>query len=684
MGKTRNRPLIDLLQMWNGRFAPRRDMLGLLTAYIVFITSMTGCSLNPDKDAARQPAATKTAAAQTTPAAKSGASAVASKEPGAMGQALTLQDLSVREDRGQTILLAKFSQPISQFRHFPLPNPARIVLDIFGNVKPTGQADSYRIDTSVVATLRVSHVEGGFRLTTDIAAATVPAYTIMPEDGGLRIVIGAENPNATARKDVMIVRGGVRADIRTQEGSTGAIQGAVKSLGTDKVTGEGKKYSGEKISLEFKDADIKNVFRLLAEVSGKNIVITDDVNRKVTVRLIEVPWDQAMDLIVDTNGLGKDETGNVIRISTAGRLKSERDALAAAKKSEENLEPLQTAYLTVNYAKVMKGQNDPNTTDKDLVEKVKALSSPRGRIEADQRTNTLIVRDIKSVIDDVQSLIARLDTRTPQVLIESNLIETTPTFSRALGIEMEALFNNGRVRSSTRFRADPPFEGSPQLTPTDNLLIIPNTGFRFGYFGNNITQVLSAAEAQGNVKIISRPSVVTLNNVESQIESANIVRIRTSAATVGEAGTLREIRAGIILKVTPQVSADGFVLLNITAKSSTLDFGRTVDGIPQENTREAKANVLVRDGETVVIGGIMKDTSANSDTGVPYLKDIPVLGWIFKKSSWQKDFEELVVFITPRIMSAGSENLPTAEQLWRDQLKQTDGSAPATTSSLKP
>jgi type IV pilus assembly protein PilQ len=339
--------------------------------------------------------------------------------------------------------------------------------------------------------------------------------------------------------------------------------------------------------------------------------------------------------------------------------------------------------LTVNYAKVVKGQNDTNT-DKDLVEKVKALLSPRGKIEADQRTNTLIVRDIKSSIDDVQSLIGRLDTRTPQVLIESNLIETTPTFSRALGIEMEALFNNGRVRTSNRFRADPPFEGSPQPTPAVNQLIIPTTGFRFGYFGNNITQVLSAAEAEGNVKIISRPSVVTLNNVESQIESANIIRIRTSAATVGEAGTLREIRAGITLKVTPQVSADGFVLLNIIAKSSTLDFGRTVDGIPQENTREAKANVLVRDGETVVIGGIMKDTSANSDTGIPYLKDIPVLGWLFKKASWQKDFEELVVFITPRIMAAGSENLPTADQLWRDQLKQTDGTAPATTSSLKP
>jgi type IV pilus secretin PilQ/predicted competence protein len=663
MSRTRTSLLIGRFQIQNARFVTGGKTLGLLAACAIFITNMGGCSVSADKKAPSQPAAAKSSASKEVP-----------KEPGA----LTIQDLSVREDRGQTILLVKFSQSVSQFRHFPLPNPARIVLDIFGNPNRSAQAESYRIDTSVVATLRVNQVEGGLRLTTDIAAATAPPYTVTPEDGGLRIIIGTENPSATARKDVTMVRGGVRADIRTPEGYITTTPGAVKPLGTDKVPADDKKYTGQKISLEFKDADIKNVFRLLAEVSGKNIVITDDVNRKITVRLIEVPWDQAMDLIIDTNGLGKDESGNVIRISTAGRLKSERDALAAAKKSEENLEPLQTAYLTVNYAKVMKGQNDTNT-DKDLVEKVKALLSPRGKVEADQRTNTLIVRDIRSSIEDIQSLIGRLDTRTPQVLIESNLIETTPTFSRALGIEMDALFNNNRIRISDRFIANPPFAGSPQPTPATNTLIIPNTGFRFGYFGNNITQVLSAAEAEGNVKIISRPSVVTLNNVESQIESANIVRIRTSAATVGEAGSLREIRAGITLKVTPQVSADGFVLLNITAKSSTLDFGRTVDGIPQENTREAKANVLVRDGETVVIGGIMKDTSSNSDTGVPYLKDIPVLGWLFKKSSWQKDFEELVVFITPRILASGSENLPTAEQMWRDQLKQTQGAQAAPT-----
>ena len=644
------------------------------TIMLVFAVSLVGCAMNADKEQRSEPAPAKQGSGQAAGAAKA-APAPSAKESSASGPALNLQELSVREERGQTTLLIKFSQPVTQYRHFVLPNPSRIVLDIFGETKPRAQAESFRVDTHWVGTLRLSYVEGSLRLTTDIAAATVPLYTITPDEGGLKIIIGSSDANATAKKDVTLVKAGMRADIRLAEKS---YQGAARASAVDQAPADEKQYTGQKISLEFKDADIKNVFRLLAEVSGKDLVVTDDVNRKVTIRLMKVPWDQALDLIINTNALDKEEVGNVIRISTTGRLKADRDQLAASKKAGENYEDLQTAYIAVNYARVTKGKDDPGT-GKDLVEMAKTLLSSRGKIEADQRTNTLIVRDIKKVVEDVQSLISRLDTRTAQVLIESNLIETTPTFSRALGVEMEALFNNGRVRTSTRFPADTPFAGSPQPEPPSPL-IIPTTGFRFGYFGNNITKVLSAAENEGNVKIISRPSVVTLNNVESTIESSRIFRIRTTAATVGEAGQLREMRVGITLKVTPQVSADGFVLLTIYAKSSTIDPGPGTDGIPAENLREAKANVLVKDGETVVIGGIMKDNSSTSEAGVPYLKEIPIIGWLFKKSSWQKDFEELVVFITPRVLSAGSENLPTAEQMWRDRLRQTEGTAPVTTS----
>jgi type II secretory pathway component GspD/PulD (secretin) len=166
---------------------------------------------------------------------------------------------------------------------------------------------------------------------------------------------------------------------------------------------------------------------------------------------------------------------------------------------------------------------------------------------------------------------------------------------------------------------------------------------------------------------------VTLNNVESTIESSETIRVKTAAATVGESGSIQTFKAGIILTVTPQVSADGFILLKISVKNSAFDFTNDVDGIPRETAREAKANVLVRDGETVVIGGIMKDTSSFSDSGVPYLRHVPVLGWLFKKSSSEKNLDEMVVFITPRIIDAGAEDRPTAEQIWREQLKKTEG-----------
>ncbi|MFQ5916827.1 MAG: type II and III secretion system protein, partial [Candidatus Binatia bacterium] len=194
---------------------------------------------------------------------------------------------------------------------------------------------------------------------------------------------------------------------------------------------------------------------------------------------------------------------------------------------------------------------------------------------------------------------------------------------------------------------------------------------------------LSAAEAKGNIRIISRPSVVTLNNVASTISSLRILRVALPSGTTniasgassaaGSAVATEQIPVGITLSVTPQVSSDGFILLNISVKSSSLGTQSSGAVIPDELTREAISNVLIKDGQTVVIGGIMKDTRQENETGIPYLRDIPVLGFLFKNIRWQKDFEELMVFITPRIMAAGSSDLPSAEQLWRDSLRKTEG-----------
>jgi Type II secretory pathway, component HofQ len=461
--------------------------------------------------------------------------------------------------------------------------------------------------------------------------------------------------------------------------ATGA-EARASSGGLEDRSSSEKTYTGQKISLDFKDADIKNVFRLLAEVSGLNIVVTNDVNRRVTVRLVEVPWDQAMDLIITTNGLDKEQIGNVVRISTAGTLKTEKDALVAAKKSKEDLEPLQTIYFSVNYARA-----------KDLESKVRPLMSKRSdnALVTDDRSNTIMVRDIQKSVEDVASLITKLDARTPQVLIESNIIETNPTFARALGTKFN--FTRGGATITSDFT---PGGGTAAAGVAPIVSVFQN---RVGGL-TDLNVTLTAAENEGLVKVISRPSVATLNNVESTIQALRILRIALpsstniasgSGAAAGTAVATEQVPTGITLTVTPQVSSDGFILMKIGVKSSSVaptaspSSGVGSSGvIPfDEISRQAIANVLVRDGETIVVGGILKDTNSTNEAGIPWIKEVPVFGWLFKTISWQKQFEEMMVFITPRIASAGSADMPTAEELWRDQMKKTSGNQPVSSQS---
>ncbi|MEE8074341.1 MAG: type IV pilus secretin PilQ [Candidatus Binatia bacterium] len=587
-----------------------------------------------------------------------------------------VQDIRVIERSGQTTIYAKFSEPVTQYRHFTLTGPPRIVLDVFGDVKRRAQLDNFDIDTSLISNVRISSSEGYLRVVAETIAVPVPAYVIEPEGGGLKMIIGPINRDSTAKKDLQLVKGGRRADSRVA-GERPSVSESPEAQQEPPSPKKVKEYTGQRISLDFKDADIKNVFRLLAEISSLNIVVTDDVDRKVTVRLVDVPWDQAMDILLDTNGLGSEMVGNVVRISTVGRLRAERDAIRAARDSEEALEPLQASYVNVNYAKV-----------DELKDKVQNVLSGRGSVISDARTNTLVIRDIKKNIDEANELVRRLDTRTAQILIESNLIETTPSFARSLGFELGFTANLRTAPSRTatfdsNAPAGPPFAGAGALSPlglTYSVILD-----RVGIF-DNVNATLTAAEAEGNLRIISRPSIVTLNNVESTIQSLRIVRITLPtgttniasgpAAAAGSAVATESVNIGITLSVTPQVSSDGYVLMNIGVKSSSIA-QNTLGGsvVPfDELSREAISNVLVRDGETVVIGGIMKDTRSTDESGIPYLKDIPVLGWLFKTISLQKDFEELMIFITPRIIRGGSQDLPSAEKLWRDNMRKTVGS----------
>lgn len=460
-------------------------------------------------------------------------------------------------------------------------------------------------------------------------------------------------------------------------------------------------FNGQRISLDFKDADIQNVLRVLADVSGLNIIATDDVKGKVTLHLTDVPWDQALDLVMRSNRLEMMREGNVVRISTVSRLKEEREALRAAQDAERELEPLRVRYVRVNYARA----------DDALVDKVKGVLTDRGSVTYDERTNTVIVRDISRGIEDAAELVRQLDVQSPQVLIEANIVEATESFARALGIQWGYQYNQGPMTGNPTGSNFPGTVGvggsglgagtTPSAQPGTGPNVVPfmadfpvPAGFGSGFGAgagsalnlalgsldgaHSITARLTALEEQGKGRVISRPRVITMNNVAATIQSLTILRVKLpstgtviNTGTGGAAGTAssatEKINTGITLVVTPQISADGYVLMSIYAKSSQPDFSRTVDGIPNEISREANSNVLIQDGNTVVLGGIFRQTSDDRESGLPYLRRIPALGWLFKRMLKQKQNDELLVFLTPKIVSTGTGALPMADRLWEER-----------------
>ena len=363
----------------------------------------------------------------------------------------------------------------------------------------------------------------------------------------------------------------------------------------------------------------------------------------------------------------------------------------------------------MNYAKAKKlgelvngsgrsGEGGGGSSGRGRSEEQEGVLTSRGSVMVDEFTNTLIVRDIDRGIRNARELVKRLDVQIPQVLIESNIVEATTDFARELGVQWGYKANIGpQTGTSTgaNFPGTIGFGGSglggsggvPFLADFPAPSVKPGLGSALDLALGSLNGAqaldvrLTALEQKGQGRIISRPRVVTLNNVAATIQSLTILRVRLpSTGTVvntgagGSAGTAttatEKIETGITLEVTPQVSSDGFVLLDMFAKSSQADFTRTVDNIPTEITRQATSHVLVRDGQTVVLGGIYRDTTTDNMTGVPWFNSIPFLGWLFKTEAKSKRREDLLVFLTPRVMKTGAsaaEPLPTAAQLWEQR-----------------
>lgn len=414
--------------------------------------------------------------------------------------------------------------------------------------------------------------------------------------------------------------------------------------------GPTKVYTGERIGIDFFDTDIRNIFRLLADFSGKNFAIDKDVQGKVTLAIDKpVPWDQVLDLVLRMNQLEKIQEGEIIRIARLDTLKLEEkvkqelfEAEKKAKTQSLELEPVATEYIPVHYAKAKE----------EMMQHVVKMITPNRHdcsISVDERTNQLIVTDTADKIKQIRNVVQKLDRVTPQVVIEAKIVEATTDFSRELGLGWTV---DGRFPGSGGeygYRGIGNYPGVLNFPPPKTLGGL--LGFSFNRIAGTallIDAQLKAMETNKKGKIISAPKILTLDNKEAYIEQGLEIGYLERTKT-DELPTTKFKKVTLNLKVTPHITLDNRVSMKIEiAKDDIHSYTET--GVPTITTKKATTELLVDDGDTLVIGGITKTSQKETETGIPLFSKIPVLGWLFKTELDTKNNEELLIFMTPRIV----------------------------------
>ena len=413
-----------------------------------------------------------------------------------------------------------------------------------------------------------------------------------------------------------------------------------------------RKFEGHPISLDFQGADLRAVLRTFAEISGLNIVIDPAVQGSVDVSLRDVPWDQALDIILRANKLGYNIDGTIVRVAPLNVLADEEKQRRTLVEQQVLAGELQLRTVTLSYA---------------IAEQIKPLLlksalSSRGTIEVDQRSNTLIISDLQPALDRASSLIASLDKAQPQVEIEARIVVTNKNFKREVGARLglggEASPRLGNavplsfpnsIIGGGRTGADAAATASPNAVNLGVLGATSAVGLALGSVNGalNLDVALSALESQGKVTIVSTPRVTTQNNVEAEMTQGTQIPIQVVA---NNTITVQFKDAALKLLVTPQITAAGTVIMRINLENATADFGRSVNGIPPIDTQRAQTTVLMGDGQTTVIGGIYFSSQESRESRTPALHKIPLLGWLFKDNLVNNTNNELLIFITPRIL----------------------------------
>jgi type IV pilus assembly protein PilQ len=558
------------------------------------------------------------------------------------------------ERRIDTSRFASAVDGIAAFRSRRVPGEVKVVVDLRQAVTPTlsEQGNALVLDFPIPPSVAGAAYD---------SPQDVASYDEDPEEDAF--AEDAPMENATSRERLIGEAGQTYDPARVarmrQEslfGTTGVFLGQIDPT---------HQWKGFPINLNLVNANIHNLFRLLSAVSKLNIVTSDDVEGTVTVQLHEVPWDQALAAILQAKGLGAAQYGSIVRVAPIETIRREREDAAAAQQAERDGMPLRVLTLPLNYANAG-----------EVMKQLEDMLSKRGSVTHDERTNSLIIRDIDTQLAQIRQLVKALDTRTPQVHIEARIVEANQSFSRALGIQWGGNLNfspdtgaptglffpnsvrvSGGQTASTSSGGSSSIGGAPTtFTDGPNYVVDLPVGASGGTLGLSLGSItnmfdldarLTAGESTGTGKVISAPSITTVTNKTATIRDGAQIPYETASLR----GTnVQFIEAVLLLQVTPQITADGTIFLEVTLQKNRPEFGATVRGLPTIQIKEAKTTVMVADGDTTVIGGVYSYEESLSKTFVPGLGRIPILGWLFKTTSKRRERRELLVFITPTII----------------------------------